>query len=197
MNFFDRFPPPAPPEPEPSRPPAWAKPDATLGAMVAVETILARGDDAVIGVSGLTAYPNGFAFTLTAVLRQEDRRGRTLHLAFQRDFFDDEPPAPEFLRLGVQFADGAAATNLGGHQLFAPGNDPAGPLLMQDGGGGGGRRYDMDFWVWPLPPPGPVTFVCAWPAQGIGESRADVDAALIRAAAARAIPLWPADERAE
>jgi hypothetical protein len=53
----------------------------------------------------------------------------------------------------------------------------------------------MSYWVWPLPPPGPVTFVCEWPAHGIGESRADVDARLIREAAVRAVPLWPDDER--
>jgi hypothetical protein len=197
MNFFDRFPPPVPPEsePAPSQLPPWAKPDATLGGTVAKEIILGRGHDAVVGVNGLTAYPNGFSFTLTAVLRQEDRRGRTLHLAFHRDFLDDEPPAPEFLRLGVQFADGAAASNLGGHPHLSPVADPAGPLLMHDGGGGGGRRYEMSYWVWPLPPPGPVTFVCEWPAHGIGESRADVDARLIREAAVRAVPLWPDDER--
>ena len=147
MNFFARLPPPAAPEPEPSRQPAWAKPETTLGATVAVEMLLARGDDAVVGVSGLTAYPNGFSFTLPAVLRQEDRRGRILHLAFQRDYFEDEPPAPEFMRLGVQFADGTAASNLGGHPHFAPGKDPAGPLLMYDGGRGGGRRYDVDCWL--------------------------------------------------
>jgi hypothetical protein len=193
MNFFDRFAPPEPPEPEPEAPPmpSWAKPEAMLGGTVAAEFVLARGRDAVVGLSGLTAFPNGFSFSLTAVLRQEDRRGRALHDAFHRDFLDDEPPAPAFLRLGVQFADGSVASNLGGHPYLSPTADPTGPLLMQEGGGGGGRRYDLGFWVWPLPPPGPVTFVCEWPAHGIGESRADVDAQLIRDAAARAIPLWP------
>ena len=197
MSFFDRFPPTVPPEPEPEpSPPAWAKPEATLGGTVAGETILARGHDAVIGVSGLTAYPNVFSFTLTVVLRREDRPGRVLHQAFQGDFFDGEPPAPGFLRLGVQFADGTAVSNLGDDPRLPSATDPTGALLMREGGGGSGRRYEMSYWVWPLPPPGPVTFFCAWPAQGIGESRADVDARLIRDAAARAVPLWPDDERA-
>lgn len=96
MRFFDRFPPPEAPEPEPGPPqPAWVKPEATLGGTVAKEVILARGNDAVIGVSGLTAYPNGFSFTLTAVLRRDDRRGRLFHSAFHHDFMDDEPPGPE------------------------------------------------------------------------------------------------------
>jgi hypothetical protein len=197
MNFFDRFPPPVPSEPEPERSPqpSWAKPETTLGGMVAKEIILGRGQDAVVSVSGLIAYPNGFSFTVTAVLRREDRRGSLFHSAFHRDFHWDEPLTPEFLRLGVQFADGAAATNLGGYPHVSPATDPTGPMLMPDGGGGGGRRYDMSHWVWPLPPPGPVTFICEWPMFGIAESQADVDAGLIHDAAARAIPLWPDDEQ--
>ena len=47
--------------------------------------------------------------------------------------------------------------------------------------------------VWPLPPPGPVSFVCELPARGIPESRVEVDAQLILDAAGRAIRLWPED----
>jgi hypothetical protein len=193
VGFFDRFPPPDRPEPEPARAmPRWAKPDTTLGGTVATEeTILGRGDAAVVGLSGLTAYPNGFAFLLTVILREEDHRGRVFHLGFHRDFVDDEPPAPEFLRVGVQYADGTTATNLGGYPgpLEEGAEDPL--LLLQDGGGGGGRRYEQGYWVWPLPPPGPVTFVCEWPAYGIAESQTEVDAQLIRDAAARAVTIWP------
>ena len=49
-------------------------------------------------------------------------------------------------------------------------------------------------WLWPLPPAGPLTFVCAWPAEGIEEISAQIDAAPILEAASRAIELWP-DER--
>src|SRR2546430_3515945 len=74
-----------------------------------------------------------------------------------------------------------------------PDAEPTGPVLFPDGGGGGGRRYDMRYWVWPLPPPGPVAFVCEWPAFGIPESRAELDARPILDAAARALGLWPED----
>ncbi|BCY09535.1 hypothetical protein L3i22_046230 [Actinoplanes sp. L3-i22] len=163
--------------------------------MVAKEIILARGSDAVVAVSGIAAYPNGFAFTLTVVLRQEDRRGELFNQAFHRDFYDEDPPSPGFLRLGVQFADGAAASNLGRHPHLDPSADPVGPLLMHGSGGGGGRRYETSYWVWPLPPPGPMTFVCEWPAHAIGESRAEVDAELIRDAATRSVSLLPDDEQ--
>ena len=45
----------------------------------------------------------------------------------------------------------------------------------------------------PLPPYGPVTFIVSWLAQGVTEARAEVDGAVIRAAADRAVTLWPDD----
>ncbi|MCO8277284.1 hypothetical protein M1L60_42580 [Actinoplanes sp. TRM 88003] len=191
MKFFEQFPPPERDEPEPEEqpPPSWAKPETVLGAAVPVEVVLARGGEAAVGLSRVTAYPNGFTFSITAVLRQEDRRGRVFRLGFHRELFE-EPVSDEFFRVGVQFADGGVATNLG-FPALPPDAEPAAPLLLQNGGGGGGRRYDMGFWVWPLPPPGPVTFVCEWPAYGIAETRIDMDAGPILDAAERAVPLWP------
>jgi hypothetical protein len=51
--------------------------------------------------------------------------------------------------------------------------------------------YDQNFWVHPLPPPGPVTLVVSWPRQGIAEARAELDGAAICQAAQRAVILWP------
>jgi hypothetical protein len=38
---------------------------------------------------------------------------------------------------------------------------------------------------------GPLAFICAWPAFGIAESRAELEAALILGAARDSISLWP------
>jgi hypothetical protein len=43
-------------------------------------------------------------------------------------------------------------------------------ILLQNGGGGSDRRWDGDFWVSPLPPEGPVTFVVSWPRHGVTET---------------------------
>jgi hypothetical protein len=51
----------------------------------------------------------------------------------------------------------------------------------------------MGHWVWPLPPPGPFTFVCEWPARAIAESGAEIDAGSILEAAGRAVTFWPDD----
>jgi hypothetical protein len=51
--------------------------------------------------------------------------------------------------------------------------------------------WEVDVWVWGLPPPGPLAFVCEWPARGIPETRVEIDAGLVLEAAARAVAIWP------
>jgi hypothetical protein len=45
-------------------------------------------------------------------------------------------------------------------------------------------------WVSPLPPEGPVTFVCEWPAFDIEESRRVLDGAKFIEAAEQAKPIF-------
>ena len=49
-------------------------------------------------------------------------------------------------------------------------------------------------WMWPLPLPGPLVFVCEWRAEGIELTRHELDAQVILDAAAEVDELWP-DER--
>ncbi|MFC3988217.1 hypothetical protein [Actinoplanes siamensis] len=189
MGFFDRVPPPPAPEPpEPPRP-RWERPEAQLGAMVTAGLTLGRSGQAAVGVGGVTAYRNGFEFSLLAVMREQDRRDRIFRAQHRHSVA--EPLEPEFLRIGVRFADGRVATNLAEDQRFpGPDDDFDGPLLRQGGGSGDGRRYETSYWVWPLPPPGPLTLVCEWPAFGIGESRAELDGRAVRDAAEHAFDLF-------
>jgi hypothetical protein len=46
-------------------------------------------------------------------------------------------------------------------------------------------------WVWGLPPPGQLAFVCEWPARNIPETRVEIEAGLVLEAASRAVPIWP------
>jgi hypothetical protein len=49
--------------------------------------------------------------------------------------------------------------------------------------------WDMDYRIRPLPPPGPLAFVCVWPERGIPPSRVEVDGAAVLGAAEAAVRL--------
>lgn len=61
---------------------------------------------------------------------------------------------------------------------------------MSGGGSGSLRETHTDYWVWPLPPPGPVRFHCAWPHYGIPESASEIEGEVIREAAQQSHLVW-------
>lgn len=197
MSAFFEPPPPPPedPEPEALQPPWFGPPAGTLPGVVALELVLAQTATVAVYIARLQGYPTGFGFDLVtvaapgqadeldmdaALFGHRHRRGRPETL---------EAIDPERLRLGVQFSDGAKATNVSGfHHRQDP---PTGPVLHAGGGGGGGGDWHQDQWVWPLPPPGTLSFVCEWPAAGIAVTRHEIDAQNIIDAASRAQALFP------
>jgi hypothetical protein len=153
--------------------------------------LLARSEQASVYVDYVDAYPEGFELEIRAstsvayddLRRAGDRWGPDVFgghwpIAGERR---DVLPA-ELLRIGVQFADGRTATNVGGHE-----RPVAGPVMwpLRGGGHGGGgeSRFHQGYWVSPLPPPGPVGLVCEWPSGQIPVVRRDIDARLILDAA--------------
>jgi hypothetical protein len=101
-----------------------------------------------------------------------------------------EPAAPRWsIRLGLQFADGTRVIGQDGGSSLSGVAEP-GPILRTFLGGGGPRAMFWRWWAWPLPPAGPMGFVCEWPALGIPETRAGLDAQLILDAAPHSIRLW-------
>jgi hypothetical protein len=167
-----------------------------LPGVVAIELVVAQSEQAAVCVSRLAGYPTGFEFELrTMVAPGADpaldpmlfgpHRMRARQAA-GHDRADQE------LRFGVQFSDGGKATNTGiAGRLDEP---PVGPVMHSGGGGGGGGDWRQTEWVWPLPPPGSLWFVCQWPAAGIPLSRAEIDAGTILDASARARTIFPGAE---
>ena len=197
-DFFEPPPPPPrEPEPEPARLPPWVgAPRGMLPGVVALELVVARTDRVAVCVTRLGAYPTGFEFDLRTVSTpgKPDLELDPLlfgpHRHRARRAGADQSLLDEMLRFGVQFADGGKATNTGGtfHHQDDP---PPGPVMSSGGGGGGGGDWHQENWVWPLPPPGPLLFVCEWPAVRIPVSRAEIDAQLVIDAASRAQALFP------
>jgi hypothetical protein len=183
MAFFE---PPPPQPPSAARQPDvhdWDEPDDSLGREVPRQFVIARSPAAIVAVRRITAYHNGFAFEVSVRLLPGHE------LTDHSDFFGmrarrrghDGLPG-ELFRFGLEFADGSTVTSLEVAAINEP-KRPKGPILAGGGGGGGDRRFDMRYWVWPLPPPDSMTFVCEWPAQGLPLTRCEIDTEPIRTAA--------------
>ena len=160
---------------------------------------MARTPQRAIGLTGIRAYPTGFGCTLHLRLR-EVIPGEQSNVGAFNMFGDGVDPAGEFadyyLRFGVGFADGRKATNLHQRWNFDEGPAPDPPTLRLVRWEGYDRlAWEVDVWVWGLPPAGPLAFVCEWPARGIPESRVEIDAGLVLEAAGRAVPIWPDQPR--
>lgn len=188
MSFFDSIPQPPPPEPVRRPHPAWMQPDAVIPGSAPGELLLIRTRDVAVAIGSIHAYPNGFEFTAHVRMRGSAENRPGWHDPFGR--FETRGPnaSGDVLRLGLVYADGRRGATTGGH--WQP-DDPEHLVLLPGGSGGSDRRWDGTFWVHPLPPDGPVTFVAAWPEYGAAETRAELDGATIREAATRSVVLWP------
>lgn len=194
-----------------------------LPGVAPVALLLARTDDTVVGLTDVRGYPNGFVFVLRLrwrlVADPYEEAGWPFPDWGSPDPLADDPFPDELLRFGVQFADGRRVTNMDRYPFVPEDRPPDQPVLIEGGGvgseGGGaswdlelavqplpppgplafvcawpGRGIPMDYRVRPLPPPGPLAFSCGWPGRGIPSSRAEVDGAAVREAADAAMTLW-------
>jgi len=197
MSFFDSIPaPPRPPEPVRRPRPAWEQPDAVIPGSVPGELILIRTGQVAVAIGSIRAYPNGFEFTAHVRTRGADEDEPVRHGPFDRHARRGKETAGDVLRLGVLYADGRRTATTS-HWWPGEDADPGRLVLHPGGSGGNARRWDGGFWVYPLPPEGPVTFVASWLEYGVAETRAELDGSAIRAAAGRAVILWPEEPESE
>jgi hypothetical protein len=190
MSFFDSITQPPPPEPEQRDRPAWMRPDTVIPGSVPAELLLGRTDQVAVAVGSVRAYPNGFEFTVHTRLRRVDQEiGPSGHpFSWHRRFRGAHGPG-DALRLGLLYADGRRTATTSSR---VPRDDSSDQLfLSQQGGGGSAQRWDQNFWVHSLPPDGPVTLIASWLEHDVTETRVGLHGAAVRAAAARAISLWP------
>jgi hypothetical protein len=142
--------------------------------------MLAQTEAVAVAVTAIWAFKAGFEFWISALFRQEG-------VALERR------RGEQALHIGVQFADGRKVGNAG--SVPSPAGSVADGLILSPLSLGGGLwQKSRTYWVWPLPPPGPLTFVCKWTGLGIAEQRAVTDGGLILDAARLSYQLWPDSE---
>ncbi len=169
-------------------------PENELPVDVGLTVMLGRSDDTAVGITQFQAFSTGFLFTLAVRVRRlppELAHGGLFTLVGYHPMPGIDIPLERRLLLGLEYPDGRRASTLR-MPTPGPGMDDGHRLaLVQHGGNGGSQGVDQAYWVTPLPPEGPVTFVLAWPEFGLPESRTVVDSAAIRSAAERSHVLWP------
>ncbi len=189
MSFFQPIPEIPEAEPEVRIQPPWAGPPVGwLPGIDDAHHIVFHTDESCLSVGPFDAYPTGTLIRIRLTVRvPSDRLERDLHDLFLRPHHRGAG-SPGMLRVGLLLADGFRWEDAAGHHM------PSGERHVGfHGGHGSESEAAQDLWLWPLPPPGPITFVTEWKDRGIEETRITVDARAILDAADRAIELWPAD----
>jgi hypothetical protein len=178
MGFFDELPDIEPESPAPHRP--WEPPDAEIPGIVSIQTLMLwRTDQVAVAVTGLSAYAEGFEVLVTAHIRPPGATGG-------RETRPDPRAIQRTFRFGLLLSDGRKVFgDRSGHDT-----EPTGPVLRLYMSGGRLHSHVSRWWAWPLPPAGPLEFVCEWAALGVPETRAVIDAQLILDAAGHSTPLW-------
>lgn len=180
---------------EPPPQPRWSgPPDEEVGVAVAARMVIASQPRLFIAVTDCTAYSNGF--TIGVAVRSKDEIPPDA-----MGFMHREPGEDTGIQISVRFSDGRDTRGgTGPHSAlmdyyrdWSEGKDPVeppGPVIGQMGGGGGGKRWDFSFFVWPLPPDGPVTITCRWPRRGLQTAGKELNGTAIRAAGLKSKSVW-------
>jgi len=200
MGFFDR------PEPagadedvDPDDPMEDLEPGPWIAGVVGVDLLVAQSDEAVVLINRLAVFPDGVDLWVESYVRRGVRRGRRArrfeHPMMLHDLDDPRGPVPDaFLRFGVSWPDGKRATNLEQRWTGDWEDLPEETYGLEPrGGGGSDRRYEQQYWLWPIPATGELSFVVEWPAYNIPETVKTIDAQLLLEAAERAHSVWPED----
>jgi hypothetical protein len=162
--------------------PWWHLPPVNeMPGAVCERVMLAQQGDVSVFLSGVDVYSTGIDFDLVALLGG-DQGGVDVML-----WGSTAEPADRSV-LAVEYADGRRVSS---DDVWQDAEPPVSALhLAVESASGGPPRASMHCFLWPLPPPGVITFRFQWPGQGLVERTTRIDAAVILDAAARSQRLW-------
>lgn len=147
--------------------------------------VLARTENVAVLLVGARLYTTGIQLDLSV-------RGRGNALLDLHAAALGRPNVNgDVLCLGVQGADGFAATNVRARSVSGRAGTPS---LTSSGGGGSHGTVATSYLLHPVPPSGPVTMWCAWPVQGIEETATEFDGSALGELLEQVEVLWPEDE---
>jgi hypothetical protein len=157
-----------------------------IGGWIPWNFTVGYSTDALLVIREAEVYPEGILCSFHARLRSD---------AFEhKDAPNSRPKYPGLainggLRLSAQMADGRRTSALGRASRDDDGA-PSEPVLRMQGGSGSLLEYKIRMWLWPLPPPGLLTWSVAWPQCGVQETDTVIEISDINVIASQAHPIW-------
>jgi hypothetical protein len=154
-----------------------------IGVLALSSFQLARTAEVVVAVRGITAYSDGLHLAVV-VLFADQARAEDIAYSLQ-----EYSRSPGRFRLGVAYSDGRQATSGSRDSPDVERSSTAAQLKLL-ASSHAGLLWTGDYWLWPLPPAGPLVVGCRWPDRGIPETLVQIDPAPLLAAAATSKPVW-------
>ena len=186
--------------------PEWGGPPAdTVAGLAPLSLLLAESEQVTVHLGDARAYPTGATMVLTARLK-DPCSSTDIGSGLRDDLLGrGGGPVPALrggLWWGIDFPDGRHADARAARPETehpdcartspARAEDaawrPAHPVLVPNAGVVEPAGIRVQYWLWPLPPPGPLTITCRWPEQRIDTTTAQLQARYLLDAAARARP---------
>lgn len=164
------------------RHPQSGPPVDEVGALALASFLLARTAEVVVAVRGVTAYSDGLHLTVVVLFADH---ARTEDLAYSLQEYSRSPGR---FRVGVRFADGRTATS--GQRDSPDVEQLTSTQLKLLSAGQQGLLWTGEYWLWPLPPAGPLLVGCRWLDRGVPETLVQVDSAPLLTAAASSRSVW-------
>jgi hypothetical protein len=167
------------------RQPQSGPPSDEVGMLALSSFVLARTPEVVVAVRGITAYSDGLHIAVVVIFADQ-ARSEDLGYSLQ-----EYSRSPGRFRFGIAFSDGRIATS---GQRDAPDVEQAAAAqLKMLGSAHQGLMWNGEYWLWPLPPQGPLVVGCRWPDRGIAETLVQIDPSPLLTAAASSRSVWVVD----
>ena len=164
------------------RHPQSGPPGDEVGMLALSSFILARTPQVVVAVRGITAYSDGLRLAVVVIFADQ---ALSEDLAYSLQEYSRSPGR---FRVGVAYSDGRTATS---GQRDAPDVEQvAAAQLKMLGSAQQSLMWNGEYWLWPLPPPGPLIVGCRWPDRGIAETLVQIDPSPVLTAAASSRSVW-------
>ena len=159
-------------------------PENEVPGVASAPQVLARNGDAALWLGPVEVFSTGVRLSVHLLLRRSDVAPDTTAWGGMREVL-----------FGVELRGGQRV--VADDRPAAWLNDDDGPLLVHNGGGGGGRTFAYTWYLAPLPEPGDLVVVAAFPDGGLPEGRAVVAATDLAAGRAAVVVLWPWERDAD